>query len=268
MNPYDASTHPGAHLVAETLAVSDISTLNTPHPPGERLERAAFRVMEAAKELDVRHNHVTDRAQDALRLLEPLGRGELGRARVSYALLRTAVPMLGDLLAQQDRAYDQLLESLSAYQRLLPTAGAAEPSVALTPDKSPPAPNLRRTATPEPHPSPAQLSALEEIRRGRVWLKERVVRSGVHVATDPGSRRIPLSTFLAMQEAGWVDCDTSTTLHLGQRISLTEQGEEAFRSACATELRLTAGRHRGARDTAPPPPPATPPPGTKPRRSR
>ncbi len=33
MNPYDASTHPGAHLVAETFAVSDVSTLNTPHPP-------------------------------------------------------------------------------------------------------------------------------------------------------------------------------------------------------------------------------------------
>ncbi len=182
--------------------------------------------MEAAKELDVRHNHVTDAAQDALRLLEPLGRSELGRARVSYALLRTAVPMLGGLLAQQDRAYDLLLESLSAYQQLTPTEGVAEPSVALTPDKSPPAPDPRSASPAEPQPSPAQLSALEKIRRGRVWLKERVVRSGALVAIDPGSRRNPLSTFLALQERGWVDCDTSTTLHHGQRISLTDRREK------------------------------------------
>ncbi|MGW9421730.1 large ATP-binding protein [Streptomyces koyangensis] len=270
MNPYDASTRPGSHLVAETLAIPDVSTLSAPHPPGAPLEQAATRAMEAAQELDAWHAHVTDEAQEALSLLEPLGRGELGGARVSYALLRSAVPKLGDLLAQQDRAYDQLLKSLSAYQRLLPRAGAAEPSAAVTPDKSQLAPTLRSTSPPEPQPSRIQLSALEEIRRGRVRLKERVVRSGIRVATEPGSRRIALSTFLAMQEAGWVDCDTSATLHFGQRISLTERGEEAFRAACATELRLTAALHRGARDTSPPPPATSPPPlpGTKPRRSR
>lgn len=76
-------------------------------------------MIEAAAALDERHESVLDAVQRAQRLLEGTGRGEVGRAQVSYALLRTALPDLGDGLAQQDRAYSQLVESLSAYRRLL-----------------------------------------------------------------------------------------------------------------------------------------------------
>ncbi|MEW2308448.1 hypothetical protein AB0918_07375 [Streptomyces sp. NPDC006864] len=92
------------------------------HGPEETLHQAAARVIEAAAALDERHESVLDAVQRAQRLLEGTGRGEVGRAQVSYALLRTALPDLGDGLAQQDRAYSQLVESLSAY-RLPPTAG-------------------------------------------------------------------------------------------------------------------------------------------------
>ncbi|HBF81496.1 MAG TPA: large ATP-binding protein [Streptomyces sp.] len=89
------------------------------HGPGEPLHQAATRVIGAAAALDEQHESVLDAVQRAQRLLEGVGRGGVGRARVSYALLRTAVPELGDVLAQQDRAYSQLVESLSDYRRLL-----------------------------------------------------------------------------------------------------------------------------------------------------
>ncbi|MEU9319561.1 hypothetical protein [Streptomyces sp. NPDC048295] len=121
MNPYDPNTHPGADLVAETLGVPEVSTLNTTYRLGSPLYQAATRMIGAAYELDARHDRVTVAARDALRLLEPVGRGELSGARVSYAILRTAVPKLGELITQQDRAYDQLIEAISAYQHLQPS---------------------------------------------------------------------------------------------------------------------------------------------------
>ncbi|MFF5825012.1 hypothetical protein ACFY8Q_26230 [[Kitasatospora] papulosa] len=90
------------------------------HGPEGPLHQAATRVIEAAAALDERHESVLNAVQRAQRLLEGTGHGEVGRAQVSYALLRTALPDLGDGLAQQDRAYSQLVESLSAYRRLCP----------------------------------------------------------------------------------------------------------------------------------------------------
>lgn len=270
MNPYDANTHPGTHLVAETLGVSEVSTLNIAYRPGEPLYRSMTRVIGAAHELDVLHNRVTNAAKDALRLLEPVGRGELGGARVSYALLR-AVPKIGDLLTQQDRAYDQLVGAISAYQRRMPGAGAAEHSEASAPDRPAPTSGMPSTPTAGPTPSPEQLQALEEIKRSRVWLKERVWSSGLRVATDAGSQRIDPATVLAMHDAGWVERDTSTTLRFGQRLALTTLGESVFRTGCGTDPRVAAALRRGARDTASPPRstnPAPPPPATKPGRSR
>ncbi|MGC4998488.1 large ATP-binding protein [Streptomyces sp. DT195] len=271
MNPYDANTHPGEHLVAETLGVSDVSTLNITHRPDEPLYRAATRVIEAAYDLDRRHDHVTDAGKDALRLVETVARGDLHGAHVSYALLRTAVPELGDVLAQQNRAYTQLVESLSAYQRLLPGAGAARQSDAAAPDRAEVTRDSQSPSPAEPTPSSEQLQVLEEIKHRRVWLKERVVRAGLRIATDAGSRRIDLVTVLTMHEAGWVERDTSTTLRSGQRLTLTHLGEDVFRAGCATNLRVSAALRRGAPTKASPRPPASPmppPSGTNVSRSR
>ncbi|MFJ9975030.1 hypothetical protein [Streptomyces sp. NPDC090621] len=97
MNPYDAHTHPGEHLVAETLGVCEVSPLNVIHYPDQPLYGAATRVMEAAYDLDRRHDQVMDAGKDALRLVEPVAGGNLHGAHVSYALLRTALPELGGL---------------------------------------------------------------------------------------------------------------------------------------------------------------------------
>ncbi|WP_217231424.1 hypothetical protein [Streptomyces anulatus] len=120
MNPYDPNTEPGTHFVADTLGVSNVGMLNTTYRPSDPLYRASTRVIKAADELNERHDRVTVAAKDAFRLLESIERTELGRARVSYAFLRTSAPKLGELLTKQDRAYDQLVEAVSAYQRLLP----------------------------------------------------------------------------------------------------------------------------------------------------
>ncbi|MYQ48733.1 large ATP-binding protein [Streptomyces sp. SID4985] len=260
MNPYDANTHPGPHLVAETLGVSDVGTLNLAHRRGEPLYGAAIRVMQAAHNLDERHGRVTHAARYARRLLEPLARGELDGARVSYAMLQTAVPELGDLLAQQDRAHDQLVESVFAYQRLLPGAGAAKRSEAVVLGRPAPTPDVQGTSLAEPTPSPEQLQALEVIKRSRAWLKERVVRAGLRVATDAGSRRIDLATVMTMYDARWGERDTNTTLRLGQRLALTALGEAVFRAGCATDLRVAAALRRGASTKASPCSPTNPPP--------
>lgn len=101
MNPYDADTHPGSYLVVEVLGVGDVSVHALAHGPEEPLHQAAARVIEAAAALDERHESVLDAVQRAQRMLEGTGRGEVGRAQVSYSLLRTALPDLGDGLTQR-----------------------------------------------------------------------------------------------------------------------------------------------------------------------
>ncbi|MGM9348441.1 large ATP-binding protein [Streptomyces salinarius] len=126
MNPYDADARPGPYLVVEVLGAGDVSVLTLAHGPGEPLHQAATRVIEAADALDERHESMLAAVHRAQRQLEGIGRGEVGRGHVSYALLRTALPELGDVLAQQDRAYSQLVESLSAYRRLLSSPEPAQ----------------------------------------------------------------------------------------------------------------------------------------------
>lgn len=83
MNTYDPNIQAGSHFVADTLGVSDVSTLNTTYRPSDPLCRASTRVIASVDELNERHDGVTVAAKDAFRLLESIGRGELGRARVS-----------------------------------------------------------------------------------------------------------------------------------------------------------------------------------------
>ncbi|MFB8086884.1 hypothetical protein [Streptomyces sp. NPDC055992] len=130
MNPYDANSHPGIHFVAEALGLHSVSTLTTAHHPGEPLYQAATRVIGAANELDEAHERVTGAAQDALRLLEPVARGQLSSGKVAFALLRSSLPSFGEHLARETRACDLLVESVSAYQLLLREAGTEQRAAA------------------------------------------------------------------------------------------------------------------------------------------
>ncbi|MFJ2720672.1 large ATP-binding protein [Streptomyces sp. NPDC087437] len=229
MNPYDATTHPGTHLVAETLDVTEVSTLNTTYRLGDPLYRAATRVIGTAYELDELHSRVTHAAKDALRLLEPVGRGEVGGARGSYALLRTAVPKLRDLLAEQDRAYGQLVESISAYRRLLPAPGSTNKG-----------PGLGQKTTPDRDDDWAvagerRLVALEAVEAGGVRFHRTAIGDDPYVSREKTQRQDPAiwpQTVQRLVTGGLLHQDTGEGLYRpGQLLSLTPQGEAALRDA-------------------------------------
>ncbi|SDP40994.1 hypothetical protein [Actinacidiphila guanduensis] len=123
----------------------------------------------------------------------------------------------------------------------------------------------------DPLPSHEELLALEEIKHGRVLLKELAFRSGLRVETGSGAR-IAIATVEAMQERGWIERDESTSLNFGQQLSLTGSGETAFRAASAQDPRTTAALSRSTPNVLPSPPaqpPAAGPAGhTNPTRSR
>lgn len=250
MNPYDANTHPGTHLVAETFGVSEVSTLNITYRPDEPLYRSATRVIGAAHALDEVHNRVTDAAKDALRLLEPVGRGELGGARVSYALLRTAVPKLGDLLDQQDRAYGQLVESIADYRRLLP-----EPDSAHRSTKKVPGPDRKPTSDRDDDWADAgqrRRVALEAVEAGGVRFRRTAIGDDPYVSREP-QRQDPAiwpQTVQRLVADGLLRQDNTDGLYQpGQLLSLTPRGEAALRDARATTTRVSAALGRSTTPT-------------------
>ncbi|MYZ39523.1 MULTISPECIES: hypothetical protein [unclassified Streptomyces] len=130
MNPHDAAERPGAHLVAEEFGVEDPCALSDNRPLGDPRGRVGRMVAEAARDMDELHGELTRAARSAIGLLEPVGRGEFGGTRVAYALLRTSVSQIGQLVARRDAACERLVQSVSAYRRLLPEPDAAQPSKA------------------------------------------------------------------------------------------------------------------------------------------
>ncbi|MFJ9468722.1 large ATP-binding protein [Streptomyces caniferus] len=251
MNPYGANTHPGTHLVAETLGISEVSTLNITYRPDEPLYRSAMRVIGAAHALDEVHNRVTDAAKDALRLLEPVGRGELGGARVSYALLRTAVPKLGDLLDQQGRAYGQLVESIADYRRLLPAPDSAHRSTKKVPglDKKPTSDRDDDWAV----AGQRRRVALEAVEAGGVRFRRTAIGDDPYVSREKPQRQDPAiwpQTVQRLVAEGLLRQDTSEGVYQpGQLLSLTPQGEAALRDARATTTRVSAALGRSTTPT-------------------
>ncbi|MEU0302861.1 large ATP-binding protein [Streptomyces sp. NPDC006175] len=250
MNPYDPNMHPGTHLVSETLGVSEFSALNTTHHHGGPLHQATTRMVGAAYELDKWHDRVTVTAKDALRLLEPVGRGELGGARVSYAILRTTVPKLGELLTQQDRAYDQLFEAISAYQLLLPST---ERSAAKTPE-----PNREQGFSRDDGWAIAgdrQLTALQAVEAGGLRVRLTGIGDDPYLSDGTDRRPQPLAaTIQRLVADGLLHQDTSENPYRpGQLLSLTPQGETALRDARTAPPRVSAALRRSNNPAGPGP---------------
>ncbi|MFD8963440.1 hypothetical protein ACFV0C_00325 [Streptomyces sp. NPDC059568] len=136
---------------------------------------------------------------------------------------------------------------------------------------TPPNPAERRAAL----PTPAQFTALQEIKRGTVVLRERSLGSSWSVS---GSQvRISIPTLRVLESRKWIRRDTSTSLYRGQAVSLTPRGEAALEAARTAGPRVSAAlrRSRPASDPNPsaaahrPVGPSVPPaPATKPSRSR
>ncbi|MGW2056221.1 hypothetical protein ACWCOZ_20295 [Streptomyces sp. NPDC001840] len=136
---------------------------------------------------------------------------------------------------------------------------------------NPPNPAERRAAL----PTPAQFTALQEIQRGTVVLRERTLNTSWYIS---GSQvRISIPTLRAMESRKWIRRDTSTSLYRGQAVSLTQQGEAALEAARTAGPRVSAAlrRSRPASDPSPSAaahspvkPNVAPAPATTPSRSR
>ncbi|MFI5917817.1 large ATP-binding protein [Streptomyces anulatus] len=252
MNPYDPNTERGTHFVADALGNSNVNMLNTTYRPADPLYRVSTRVIASAYELNERHDRVTVAAKDALRLLESIGRGELGRARVSYAFLRTSVPKLGELLTKQDRAYDQLIEAVSAYQRLLPEPDTEHPAT-----KAHKAKREQRSGRDDDWAieGDRQLKAFEVVELGDLRLCRTALGEEHFLSDGTGRRPEPLpSTVRRMVADGLLHQDTSESPHRpGQLLLLTSHGEAALRAARTTTSRVSAalGRTNAPADPGP-----------------
>lgn len=246
MNPYDADTHPGPFLVVEVLGVGDVSVPALAHRPGEPLHQAATRVIGAAAALDQRHESVLNAIQRAQQLLEGVGRGEVARAQVSYVLLRTALPDLGDVLAQQDRAYSQLVESMSDYRRLLSSPEPAQRVINTSHaqgQKSKPDRDDDWAVAGE-----RGLVALEAVAAGGVRFRRNAIGEDPYISREKAQRQDPAiwpQTVQRLVAEGLLHQDTSEGLYQpGQLLSLTTQGEAALRAARATTTRVSAALGR------------------------
>ncbi|MBT2896591.1 large ATP-binding protein [Streptomyces sp. McG3] len=248
MNPYDPNTEPGTHFVADTLGISNVNMLNATYRPADPLYRASTRVIASAYELNERHDRVTVAAKDALRLFEPIGRGELGRARVSYALLRTSIPKLGELLTKQGRAYDQLIDAVSAYQRLQPEHSTTNSHEANREQRSGRDDDWAIEGD-------RQLKALEVVELGGLRLCRTAIGEEPYLSDGTGRRPQPLpSTVRRMVADGLLHQDTSENPHRpGQLLSLTSHGEAALRAARTATSRVSAALGRSHAPASPGP---------------
>ncbi|MEV3928611.1 large ATP-binding protein [Streptomyces sp. NPDC049944] len=225
--------------------------------------------------MDERHESVLDAVQRAQQLLEGVGRGEVGRARVSYALLRTALPELGDVLAQQDRAYSRLVESLSAYRRL---PSSPEPAQRAT-DKSYGQGQKTRPDRDDDWAVAGErgLVALEAVAAGGVRFRRNAIGDDPYISREKAQRQDPAvwpQTVQRLVADGLLHQDTSENPYRpGQLLSLTPQGEAALRDARTATPRVSAALSRSNTPASPGPlaGPATVPVTTalgKPSRSR
>ncbi|MDT0464769.1 large ATP-binding protein [Streptomyces gibsoniae] len=246
MNPHDAAQRPGAHLVAETLGVMDIWTLNIAYQPSEPLYRAATRVMEAAHELDEVHGRVTHAAQAALEMLEPVGRGEFNGSPGSSMPLRSAVRQIEQLVSRQNAAYERLNESIFAYRHLQSETDTSQTSNAKTSD---PDNDLGSGRVDDWAISgDRQLRALEAVEAGALRFHRSAVYGYVYLSDGRGQRPIPEvwpETVQRLVADGLLDQHTSKGLYRpGQLLSLTPQGEAALRAARTAMARVSAAISR------------------------
>ncbi|OCC13960.1 large ATP-binding protein [Streptomyces sp. PTY087I2] len=251
MNPYDADTQPGPYYVVEVLGVGNVSVPALAHRPGKALHQAATRVIGAAAALDERHENVLNVVQRAQRLLDGVGRGEVSRAKVSYMLLQAALPELGDVLAQQDRAYSQLVESMSDYRRLLTSPDPAQRAT----DKSHGQVQKTRPDRNDDWAVAGErgLAALEAVAAGGVRVRRNAIGEDPYISGEKAQRQdlaVFPQTMQRLVADGLLHQDTNENVYQpGQLLSLTAQGEAALRDGRATTSRVSAALGRTTMQT-------------------
>ena len=248
MNPHNAAVRPGAHMVAEAFGVEDPWLLCVSDELTHPQDLVGKLVAEAAQELDDLQGQVTRAARSATGLLEPLGRGELAGMRVSNAMLQTAVPRIGQLIARHDAAYDQLTKAIGAYRRL-PSAPDGSQSLPVPASGTTKAPSAGRDDD-WAIAGDRQRRALEAAEAGALRFHQSAVHGYTYLSNGSGQRPNPEvwpETVQRLVADGLLDQDTSEALYRpGQLLSLTPQGEIALRDARTASPRVSAALSRSS----------------------
>ncbi|WP_416484249.1 large ATP-binding protein [Streptomyces sp. CL12] len=253
MNAYDPHVRPGAHLVAEALgedapwALSDGQPLHTP------LDLVGRMVAESAREVDELHGALARAAETAIRVLEPISRGENADVRGWEGALRTTGPQIELLVARRGAAYEQLNRAVSAYRRLAASPGAGRPRRA-------PAQAAREKA-PRDVDQPVRdddwavsggrrLATLEAVSAGGVRFHQSPVYGFTWVSDSNAERSAPSIWPQAVERLvadGLLEQDADESLYRpGQLVSLTPQGEAALRDGQAAVPRVSAALSRNS----------------------
>jgi hypothetical protein len=249
---------PGARLLQDELGLTrgdlpgPVQEDNPPYIIG-------YRLRSATDEVDRYHLSLQYLARKLVEVLRPLADGEEVN-RSSAEALQASGTRVDVFAARYSEKHYELLCAISDYRCLRDAtqnpapapASAAEQQATITN----PAPH-HQSARP-PHPSGAQLTALQAIQRGGVFRVEG--RDGTpRIDTGTPSVRISRATFRALEAQGWARHD-ATLLHRGQAVSLTPEGERVLAAARDGEPRVRAARARSAQPAAPGTVPSAAPP--------
>jgi hypothetical protein len=254
---------PGTRLLQDELGLTR-SDLPGPVPDDSPPHILGYRLRFAADEVNRYHLSLRNLARKLVEVLRPLADGEEVN-RSSAEALQSSGTRIDVLAARYSEKHYELLGTISDYRRLRDATQNPAPAPASVAEQQAtitnPAPHHQSTRP--PHPSGAQLTAMQAIQRGGVFRVE--ARDGApRIDTGTPSVRISRATFRALEEQGWA-CHDSTFLHRGQAISLTPEGERVLAAARDGEPRVRAARARSTKpapattpSTAPPPAGASP----------
>ncbi|MEU6172735.1 large ATP-binding protein [Streptantibioticus parmotrematis] len=277
MNVHDPLVRPGAHLVAEAFGVDDPRAFSDGRLPHRPLDMVGRMVAEAAREVDELHGALTRAAETAIRVLEPISRGENPAMRGRNGTLHTTGLQIELLAGRRGAAYEQLVRAVPAYRRLAASPDAVQPERAT-------AQAVREQAAPDvDKPSWGDdwaisggrgLVALEAVSAGDVRFHLSPLSGDTWVSdsnAEHSAPRIRPETVEQLVFMGLLEKDvTESPYQPGQLVSLTVRGEAALRDGRAAAPRVSAALSRSstAASAVPPPAAAAPPAGPVAARSR
>jgi hypothetical protein len=263
MSPLPGWERSGTRLLQDELGLTR-SDLPGPVPEDSPPHIIGYRLKFAVDEVNRYHHGLQNAARHVIELLQPFADGKEA-TRGSAEALQASGTRIDVLAARYSERYSELRGAINDYRRLRDATQNPAPAPASVAEQQAtitnPAPHHQSTRP--PHPSGAQLTAMQAIQRGGVFRVE--ARDGVpRIDTGTPSVRISRATFRALEEQGWA-CHDSTLLHRGQAISLTPEGERVLAAARDGEPRVRAARARSTKpapattpSTAPPPAGASP----------
>ncbi|TQF02021.1 hypothetical protein E6W39_06690 [Kitasatospora acidiphila] len=285
MNPHDPHKRPGAHRVYSWLGAEDPRALSANHPPDSPSYHLARTVATAARDVDLLHRDLTIRIQRVIEPPEPIAREDHPTMREVTSVIQSAGFQIELIATRLGAAHEQLTRAIYAYEQRA-EAGPLPPepvrrhgrdNTPVAGDQSADAGFAPLSTAARDDPKGFDRRALQEIKRGDLWLQEDPVSGEKFLTYGSGMGADPFPETVADLIAdGLVIADTNPAPHQpGRLLSLTPQGEDALAaleaSYAADRRRVLSALHRSpapAPRIAPVPSAATAPLPTLPSRTR